>query len=889
MGEQAAPNANRGRELSLALDRPDLSTTVSDSVSAEEAARLLGVHERTVRRAIQRGELIATKQGRSFHITPEELDRYQQDPARRPQRRGQSGTRLRSLPTLFNRFVGRERDLTAVVALLQQTNVRLLTLTGPGGVGKTRLALRVAEEIEDAFADGVAFVALAPVRQADLVIPSIAQALGVREREDQPVDVRLQTYLHNRELLLILDNVEQVTGAGPALNDLLCACPQLTIVVTSRAPLRLSGEQVYAVPPLALPPRSVTVSGAATLPPPDQLAEVEAIQLFVVRAAAAAADFKLTTENAAAVAAICERTEGLPLAIELAAARTRALTPTDMLTRLSPQLPLLTGGPSDQPPRLRSMRNAIAWSFDLLVPAEQALFRRIAVFVSGFTLDAAVWVAGAGSRGSEGEELLQIFPPTPETHHSSPGTFSILDLLASLIDQSLLQRIGGVADDVRFAMLETVREYGAERLAASGEADAVADAHADWCLAFAERADPELSGAQQAIWFERLEAELTNLRAALTWLQQRGDAERGLRLANALSWFWSSRGYLREARNWFAVFLAEPTATTPTARAYALREAGNIAHWQGDDERAVAHYSESLAISRTLGDRYCVGQVLRGLGSIAIDHRDLERAASFLAESGEILRTDWDAAFAIYLAARLAVAAGKNEEAVSHFAEAADAFRAIGNHEYVAAALGQQGAAAIRIGNLATARAAYATSLTIAQEFNEQSWIAWALVGAAHLALAAGEATTAAQLLGAATATREMIGEGPQADDGLVDTVNTARSALGDDRFAAEWQRGTSMPDLQAIAAARAVLAATDDRPPALDRDHLVQRAALTAREREVLRLLVAGLSDKEIARALGITRRTASHYVEVIRGKLGAPSRAAAAALAVQAGLLTS
>ena len=302
--------------------------------------------------------------------------------------------RIVKLPAPLTRFIGRGNESAAVVALLRGDGVRLVTLTGPGGVGKSRLALRAAVDVAGDYADGVAFVSLAPVRSADLVLSTIVQALGVSEGEGRPAPDRLAAFLHDREFLLLLDNFEQVVDAGPALVDLLLACPHLSALVTSRAPLHLAGEHVFPVPPLALPPRGAGGSGAKRLPSAKDLHNVEAIQLFVDRAQTAFAGFALTAENASAVAAICERTDGLPLAIELAAARTRALSPADLLARLSPRLPVLTGGPRDQPHRLRTMADAIAWSYDLFQPAERALFRRLGVFVGGFTLDAAESAGG---------------------------------------------------------------------------------------------------------------------------------------------------------------------------------------------------------------------------------------------------------------------------------------------------------------------------------------------------------------------------------------------------------------------------------------------------------------------------------------------------------------
>ena len=405
MRDQPARDADRQGEQTRKRGSPELSGGVPGTLSAQEAARLLGIHERTVRRAIASGELAATKQGGSFHIRRDDLERYRQRRARPPRGDVTRRSQGHALPASPTSFIGREDVVAEVAALLRRHDVRLVTLTGPGGTGKTRLALRVAAQWAAGFDDGVAFVPLASVHQANLVLPTIAQVLGVRETEDQPADARLLSFLCDRELLLVLDNLEQIPDASPALGDLLGACPRLTIFATSRAPLRLAGERVFPVPPLALPTRGTKVCGPSELPPLDQLARTEAVQLFVERATAASGDFDLTAGNAPAVAAICERVDGLPLAIELAAARSRVLMPSDLLARLSPQLPLLAGGPADQPPRLRSMNDAIAWSYDLLTPAEQRLFRRLAVFVGGFGLEAAEGVGGAALRGAAASGL----------------------------------------------------------------------------------------------------------------------------------------------------------------------------------------------------------------------------------------------------------------------------------------------------------------------------------------------------------------------------------------------------------------------------------------------------------------------------------------------------
>ena len=431
-----------------------------------------------------------------------------------------------------------------------------------------------------------------------------------------------------------------------------------------------------------------------------------------------------------------------------------------------------------------------------------------------------------------------------------------------------------------------MREFGLERLAASGEEVLIRDAHAGWCLDLAEQAWPELAGPRQEAWFDRLEAEHPNARAALGWLRERGDGERGLLLASRLSWFWSSRGYLREARVWLEGFLGLPTSAL--TRGDGLQQAATIVQWQGDDERARVYNEEALRIFRELGDRRNAAYALRQGASIAIDRGDHERASALLAESSEVLLVAgiaWDRPFALYLAGRVTAVAGKNAEAMSRFAEAAVAFREVGDHSYVAAALAQQGAAAIGTGDLLTARAAYAAALELAHERNEPIWVAASLAGAAHLVHEAGEPAAAARLLGAAAAIRETIGERQEPEEVGSPAI---RGALGKERFAAEWRLGMDLPEMEAIVEARAILTGAVRRSRSPRRQQLRQSRPLTDREREVLRLVVEGLSDKEIAAALGISHATASDHVASIRAKLGVPSRAAASALAVRGGLLT-
>lgn len=624
-----------------------------------------------------------------------------------------------NLPSQPTALIGRELEAAAACAFLRRPDVRLLTLTGPSGAGKTRLALQVAADLLEEFADGVFFVPLGSISDPTLVAFAIAQALGVRESVGQSLQNNLQAYLRDKQLLLVLDNFEQVVQAAGLVADLLTDAPGLKVLVTSRTVLHVSGENTFPVPPLALPKLD-------HLPPVSALLQYSAVALFVERARAVKPDFALTEENAAAVVQICARLDRLPLAIELAAARSKLLSPQAMLNRLERRLPLLTGGARDRPARQQTMRGAIAWSYDLLTPAEQTLFQRLAIFVGGFTLETACSIVGKAEFADV--ELEQA--------------------LEALVDKSML-RCEQASRTPRFWMLDIIREYALERLEASGELPLVRQRHVQFFLELARASAVELLKPDRATWLERLEAEHDNLRAALEYSAQAGDSETCLRLAGALRWFWYLRGYWSEGRGWLERALTLPGADVPTrARARALYGAGELARLQGDRAAARQLLEEALHIWREQGDRRGVAYTLTSLGQLAVSERDHAAARQLLTESINIFREIDDRRGLAHALRGLGTACSPEEarEAQRLFEESIWLFREIEDTWGLATPLGNVGFLAYRRGDWATARRLYEESLAILRQVGDKWLIADALNVLGEIARCEGDHQRAASL-----------------------------------------------------------------------------------------------------------------------------------------------
>jgi predicted ATPase/DNA-binding XRE family transcriptional regulator len=654
------------------------------------------------------------------------------DRARPPERISQQPPG--NLPALLARLIGRDEVAAEIGRLLLQDEVHLLTLTGPPGIGKTRLALQVASDVAVHFDDGVYFVPLAPISDPGLVAPAIAQAIGVSVSGGISMEERLAQHLDGKEELLLLDNFEQVVQATSLISYLLTACPRLKLLVTSRELLRVQGEHRFPVPPLALPER-------AHLQDLALLTECPSVALFTQRARAIKHDFDLTEENAQSVAEICIRLDGMPLPLELAAARITLLSPREIVGQLDSHLKLLVGGARDLPPRQATLRGALEWSYALLDAGERLLFARLAVFVGGCTLSAAQAICNA--RGD--------LP------------FDLLHGLSSLIDKSLLKR-EQLLGESRYSMLEMVREYAAERLDEGGEGADIKRVHAEYHLLFAEAAASQLESPEQAAWLNRLESIHDDMRAALQWSEcPEGDPQLGLRLAVALAPFWTVRGYFDEARDRLSRVFSRYEGQKRSillARAYA--RAGRFAFRQSDYAAARRYYAESLAMSKELGDKYAIAVALKGLGNVATEEGDYLKASDLFEQGIAMSRELGDPLqLADYLvgSAWAAVHQSNFALATSQFEEALSICRALEHKEEAAFALSGLGEVAVRQGDYARAEILLEESLTMRREIDDRWGTAISLGTMAWAALRQGDDARARQLLKESIGMRKELGD----------------------------------------------------------------------------------------------------------------------------------
>lgn len=804
-----------------------------EAISALERGQRLTPHADTV-------QLLAEALG----LPPSDHDEFAAVARPRGSTLASSSSHPNNLRTPPTPLIGREIEVTTACDMLLRDDIRLLTLAGPGGVGKTRLSLQVAADLLHHFPDGVFVAPLARVRDPDLVGSAIAHALGLREQGDRSLPVILTDYLRDKHLLLLLDNFEHVAGAAPLLTGLLAVHPSLHILVTSRAVLRVRGEHTLPIRPLPLPESESL--------PLEVLEQVPAVALFVQRAQAVTPNFQLISTNAAAVSAICSRLDGLPLAIELAAARSPLLPPQALLARLERRLPLLMGGARDLPERQQTMRRTLAWSYDLLPLGEQALFRRLAVFEGGCTLEAAEAVGEMNT--------------------------DVLEGLASLVDKNLLYRDAGASGELRVAMLETMREFSWEQLTESGEAAATERRHAEYFLRLAETANPELRGPDQGTWVERLETEHDNLRAVLRWALDGGESELGLRVAADLGRFWYMAGHTGEGRGWLQTLLAQAPTAAPEVRAKALNGAsvlafqqsdleqaatlgedslaisrtlgdatgiavrlnnlgnvmrewseygratglyeesltldrnlgntlgiaitlnnlGSTARHQGDYDRAMALHEESLALRREVGDTWGVAYTLNNLGQVAYEMGDVERAAVAIEESLTLRRELGDKhgmALGLPVLGNVARARGDLEYAAALHEESLALFQELGDTWGIAVARHNLGYVARDQGDACRAAALFAESLALFQAVNHPRDIASTLEAVAEMIAVQGRMEQAVRLYGAAAALRERLGapRPPIERAGYDTSVVRLRQNLGTEAFEEPWSAGASL------------------------------------------------------------------------------------------------
>ncbi len=692
-------------------------------------------------------------------------------------------------------IIGREKETAELRDLLKRENARLVTLTGVGGTGKTSLAKAVARKMLADFADGVFFVELAAITNIELVLSTVAQSLDVKEAGGKPILQVLKDFLRDKQMLLVIDNFEQVIEAAPQIAELIASAVNLKILITSRVLLHVSVEREFAVPPLSTPDETERI-------PIDELLKYEAIRLFVERARNLKPNFTLTHENAQAVAEICARLEGLPLAIELAAARVKFLSPQLIFTKLENRLKLLTGGARDLPARQQTMRGAVEWSYDLLTDEERCLFRQLAAFAGGFTLEAAEAVVNCqlpiNFQGETSEQQTIKIKQLP---------IDTLDGVTSLVDKSLLVSKEQSSGETRFRMLEVVREYALELLTTRGEANAMRYSHADYFLALGEEAEPHLTDAQAVNWLNRLEDEHDNLRTALQFLLEH-DTRKGERLTSALRLFWTSHSHLTEGRKWLEEALERGGIDTPsTTRFKMLNALAYLALNQGDYETAERKYRQGLAEGEATKNLRQIAVSNRGLGMVVFGKGDIKAARKFV-EAGLAISREVNEKYVILLLlealADIARTEGNNAEARTLFEEALTIAGQLGYELSESGILCNLGAVAHGEGDYKAAHSHFAEALKTFQKLGDKTRISYSLDGIAAVAAERGEFERATKLAGAAECLRQLIGyKSEPADRFFRDTyLAKLRAETGEDEFAKAYEQGCRMNIEEAIAIA---------------------------------------------------------------------------------------